>query len=285
MSEQRHVDHPPPPEAADDEITLSVVIPAYEEGRRIAETLRVTVAELARLGCRYEILVVDDGSRDDTFERAEALAAQGPAAPDGEIRVVRYNANGGKGYALKFGAARTRGEFVAFLDADLDLHPRLLARMLAVQRECGADIVIGSKRHPDSVIDYPAERRLYSSLYYYLIRLLFGLPVRDTQTGIKLLRGTFARQVLPFLHVNRFAFDLEMLAVAHHLGLRIAEAPIELSFQRRNGRIGAGDIRRICWDTAVIWCRLHFTSATRPRDLPTPVPIAGPATTGLPKDE
>ena len=263
-------------------VALSVVIPAYAEGARIAETLRVTAAELARLGCAYEVLVVDDGSPDDTCARAEAAAAA-LSRPGGAVRAVRYQANGGKGYALKFGAARTAGAFVAFLDADLDLHPRLLARLMAVQRAQAADLVIGSKRHPASVLEYPAERRLYSAVYARLIRLLFGLPVRDTQTGIKLLRGSFARGVLPRLHVNHFAFDLEMLVVAHRLGLRLAEAPIELTFRRYTGRVGPRQILRIMRDTAAIWWRLHRDPPAPLRD---PDDRAGPPTlAGLPEGE
>jgi len=239
-------------------VDLSVVIPAYNEADRIEETMRVTVEELNRLGCSYELVVVDDGSHDDTYRLAEQVASEQAAAHQGAVRVVTYTKNGGKGYAVKFGAAQTKGKFVAFLDADLELHPRLLARMLEIQRTSGSDIVIGSKRHPESVIDYPTERKLYSTVYYYLCRLLFGLPVRDTQTGIKLLRGDFAREVLPRLTVNRFAYDLEMLAVAHQIGLGIAEAPVQLMFNRRFRRIGVTDIWGICTDTAVIWWRLRF---------------------------
>jgi glycosyltransferase involved in cell wall biosynthesis len=268
------------PVAADgDAVDLSVVIPAYYEADRIGETIRVTVAELARLACTYELVVVNDGSRDETLRLAEQVAAEEIAADQGCIRVVGYEQNGGKGYAVKYGAARTRGRFVAFLDADLDLHPRLLRRMLAIQAESGADIVIGSKRHPQSVIDYPAERKLYSSAYYHLCRLLFGLPVRDTQTGIKLVRGAFAREVLPFLKVKRFAYDLEMLAVAHRLGLRIVEAPVELTFQRAFGRIGIRDIYGICADTAAIWWRLRLSPrhpAATAREHPTVVAVEEP---------
>lgn len=246
------------------DLDLSVVIPAYNEADRIAETVRVTIEELRKLDCTYELVIVDDGSADHTHRQAREVAAQQTEPGYGEVHVVTYDRNGGKGYAVRYGAACTKGKFVAFLDADLELHPRLLARLLKIQANTNADIVIGSKRHPDSVIDYPRERKLYSTIYYYLCRVLFGLPVHDTQTGIKLLRGDFARQVLPTLTVDRFAYDLEMLAVAHHLGLRIAEAPIELTFNRPFARINGGDIRRICVDTAVVWWRLRVSGKHHP---------------------
>ena len=247
-------------QALDDDaalVDLSVVIPAYNEADRIAETIRVTIEELRKLDCTYELVIVDDGSKDHTQHHAREVALEHTEPGRGEVHVVTYDRNGGKGYAVRYGAACTRGKFVAFLDADLDLHPRLLARLLRMQADSGADIVIGSKRHPDSVVDYPTERKLYSGVYYHLCRTLFGLPVRDTQTGIKLLRGTFARTVLPTLTVNRFAFDLEMLVVAHRLGLSIVEAPVDLTFRRRFGRIGIRAISGICVDTLMIWWRLR----------------------------
>jgi glycosyltransferase involved in cell wall biosynthesis len=243
-------------------VDLSVVIPAYNEADRIAETIRVTTEELRKLDCSYELLIVDDGSEDHTHHNAREVAEEYAEPGRGEVHVVTYDRNGGKGHAVRYGAARTRGVFVAFLDADLELHPRLLARLLKVQAETKADIVIGSKRHPESVIDYPRERKVYSTLYFYLCRLLFGLPVRDTQTGIKLVRGSFARQVLPLFQVDRFAYDLEMLAVGYNLGLSIVEAPIELTFNRPFGRIGLSDILGICWDTAAIWWRLRVWRQT-----------------------
>lgn len=248
-----------PPHPVERVVDLSVVIPAYNEAERIGDTIRVTVNELSRLDCCFEIVVVDDGSKDLTHRLASEVASSMDELEQGTVRVVTYEQNGGKGRAVKFGSAQTHGKDVAFLDADLELHPRLLGPMLEIKRRTGSDIVIGSKRHPKSLINYPLERKVYSILYYWLVRLLFGLPVHDTQTGIKIVPGSFARHVLPKLHVNRFAYDLEMLVVAHQIGLRIAEAPIELTFGRKFRRIGASAIRDICLDTWSVWLRTHFT--------------------------
>ena len=96
-----------------------------------------------------------------------------------------------------------------------------------------ADVVIGSKFHPESRVEYPRLRRIYSFFYYMLVRTLFGLPVRDTQTGIKLFKREVLERVLPRVLVKRFAFDLELLANAHHFGYRIVEAPVEVNFTPR----------------------------------------------------
>ncbi|MGI8551226.1 MAG: glycosyltransferase [Dehalococcoidia bacterium] len=257
IAEQEVIERVPTPLVA--VVELSVVIPAYNEAERIGDTIRVTAQELSRLDCCYEIVVVDDGSKDLTHRLASEAASSLADLERGTVRIVSYEQNCGKGRAVKFGTAQTRGKVVAFLDADMELHPKLLRPMLELRDRTGADIVIGSKRHPESVVNYPVERKIYSTLYYYLVNLLFGLPVRDTQTGIKVVPGAFARGVLPGLHVNRFAYDLEMLVVAHRLGLAIAEAPIELNFGRRFRRIGTAAIKGICLDTLSIWWRSHFT--------------------------
>ncbi len=243
-----------------EQLALSVVIPAYNEAGQIVETLRETYRELCLLEMSFEILVVDDGSIDGTYEEAQRYAQQLSRGNAHAIRVLRYEENGGKGRAVAYGVRHSSGAWVAFLDADLDLHPRLLGRLIDLQAQTAADIVIGSKRHPASVIDYPLMRRIYSSGYYLLCRLLFGLPVHDTQTGIKLLPGEFCRQIFPALHVQRFAFDLELLVRAHQSGLVIVEAPIEMTFRRRFGRIGLRDIAGITRDTFSLWWRLQRPS-------------------------
>lgn len=230
---------------------LSVIMPAYNEGENIAHTLRETVRCLN--GVPFELVVVDDGSRDNTAQVAQGVAQELP-----QVKVVRYQPNAGKGHALRYGAAQASGDYVAFVDADLDLHPRQLANLWRVMQETGADLVIGSKRHPESNLHYPWKRNLMSIVYYGMVRLLFGLPVRDTQTGLKLFKAEVLRRVLPRLVVKRFAFDLELLVVAHMLGYRFAEAPIELDYQRKMGRIRPRDVRNIILDTLGIFYRRYF---------------------------
>jgi len=124
---------------------------------------------------------------------------------------------------------------------------------------CGGwDVVVGSKRHPDSVVSYPRFRRLQSWLYQVLIRVLFHLNVRDTQTGLKLFRGDVLRAVIPLLAIKRFAFDLELLVVARKLGFgRIVEAPVQLSYRFATTTNAAAAFHAL-WDTAAIFYRLHF---------------------------
>jgi len=166
--------------------------------------------------------------------------------------------NLGKGRAIKKALHYLSGDYVVFLDADMDLHPVQVQTLFDIMRLDKADIVIGSKMHPNSIVDYPFDRRIISLVYYLLVKFLFNLPCHDTQTGLKLFKTEVLRKVLPRVLVKKFAYDLEVLANAHHLGFRIAEAPIVIKPQRRYGRIGFRAIVTTTWDTLAIFYRMHI---------------------------
>ncbi len=232
---------------------ISVVIPAYNEEGRIERCLHETHETMTALGARFEIIVVDDGSYDDTLSLAH-LAAEGL---DG-VRVIGYPENLGKGYALVEGAIEARGDLVLFVDADLEVHPRQLGLLYAVMVGLEADVVIGSKMHPSSTIDYPLKRRILSVGYFALVWALFRLPVRDTQTGLKLYRAEPLRRVAGRLLVKSYAFDLEALANVHRLGYRIAEAPVVVTRERDYPRVGGADALVVARDTLAIWYRMFI---------------------------
>lgn len=233
---------------------LSILMPAYNEASSIAENVCETVETMHALGMNFEIVVIDDGSLDGT----DAAASNALRAWPDHVRVVRCMRNEGKGNALICGASYSRGDYVAFLDADMDLHPEQLAGFFAVMEAAGADAVIGSKFHPDSIVDYPVLRRIYSFFYYLLVRTLFGLPVRDTQTGIKLFKRPVLDRVLPRILVKRFAFDLELLANVHHFGYRIAEAPVSVNFKRVCSRLRLPAVWNVFVDTLAIFYRMRI---------------------------
>ena len=233
---------------------ISVVMPAYNEAANIASNLLETVETLTDYAPDFEVIVVDDGSPDGTYlEAAKLLSSQA-----GRVRIVHYNQNQGKGNALMCGAWFARGEIVVFMDADMDLHPAQLPVFFEIMEASGADIVIGSKRHPLSKVNYPRNRRIYSAIYYAIIRLMFGLPVKDTQTGLKAFKREVLQRVFPRILAKRFAFDIEVLANAHRLGYKMVDAPVTLEFQRRFGRIKWRDIVAIMTDTAAIFYRMYI---------------------------
>jgi glycosyltransferase involved in cell wall biosynthesis len=231
---------------------ISVVIPAYNEAAHIQACLHETA--LALRGLDYEIIAVDDGSRDATYE--EMLTA---ASTNIRICPVCQPSNLGKGAALLFGCQHATGVMIAFLDADLELHPRQLLSFIKVMQETEADVVIGSKRHHDSRLTYPWFRHITSIAYSQMVQFLFGLDLRDTQTGIKLFRASVLHRVIPRLRVRRFAFDLELLVACNRFGYKIVPVPVVVSFQRaHSGRIGALAISRMFVDTLRILYQASF---------------------------
>jgi len=233
---------------------LSVIVPAYNESKAIAHNVRSIIDALSPCASALEIIIVDDGSDDETWRAAASIPQQAGVA----VRVLRYERNQGKGFAVTCGARHATGEFVAFLDADLDLHPDQIPGFFDILFAQKADAVVGSKWHPASSVDYPRWRRFLSRGYYGLVRVLFGLPLRDTQTGLKLFRARLLERVLPVLLTKRFAFDIELLAVAHRMGFRVVEAPVKLQFQRNIPRLRRSDVWLVLVDTLAIFYRVYL---------------------------
>jgi glycosyltransferase involved in cell wall biosynthesis len=232
-------------------VRLSVVVPAYKEGRRIYKNLTRLIAELDKLLVPYEVVVVSDGNIDATV--AEARRVKSAA-----VKVFHYPMNVGKGFALSCGVDQSVGDLVTFIDADMELDPANIAGFIDLMGSTGCDAVVGSKRHPQSRVMYPRLRRIQSALYQALVRVLFNLNVRDTQTGLKLFRRNVLKDAVPLLAIKRFAFDLELLVVARHLGYtKICEAPIQLNYQFES-TVNIGSAWRVLWDTAAIFYRLHI---------------------------
>jgi glycosyltransferase involved in cell wall biosynthesis len=229
---------------------LSVIVPAYREARHIQENLGKLLRELDGLGRTYEVIVVSDGNTDETAREAERVVSP-------HIKVIAYNRNMGKGYALRCGVAHSSGELVTFIDADMELDPRYIRGFIAVMESFDCDAVVGSKRHPMSSVNYPPARRFQSLMYQLLIRTLFHVKVRDTQTGLKLFRRDVLEEVVPLLAIKRFAFDLELLVVARQLGYtKVMEAPVDLNYKFES----TADLKatwRVLWDTAAIFYRLR----------------------------
>ena len=233
---------------------ISIIMPAFNETRRIVSSVKEVADTFNEFGCPWELVVMDDGSTDNTYYKVSALTKKYP-----DRLIVKKNPfNLGKGRAIKKALRYAKGDYIVWLDADMDLHPGQLQTLVDIMLLDNADIVIGSKMHPNSKVKYPLERKIISLVYYWLIRLLFNLPCHDTQTGLKLFKAPVLKKVFHRILVKKFAFDLEVLVNAHHLGYTIAEAPIKLNSQRRYGRIGLMAIFTTLWDTLAVFYRMNI---------------------------
>lgn len=235
---------------------FSLIIPVYKQANSIKRDLEDVISALATTKIDFEIIPVIDGMLDRSY--GEAKKVQDP-----RVRVVGYNTNHGKGYAVRYGFSQATGDVIGFKDAGGDLKAKALPLMLAQFEFEEADVIIGSKRHPDSKVDYPLYRTILSWVYQQLVKLLFGLNVRDTQVGMKIYKRRLLEDVLPRLLVKQFAFDIEMLAVAYHLGYRkIYEAPVQIDLFSAKSSISWNKmfrvIRNMLNDTLAVFYRLRI---------------------------
>lgn len=229
---------------------LSVIVPAYHDRERIRPNLERLGRALETTGLGWEVIVIVDGDA-LTYRHASMVS-------DERIQVHGYQANRGKGFAIRYGMTLARGQLITILDSDMDVAPEEIGRMVVLLRLYEADMVVGSKRHPLSRVHYPWFRRVQSACYQFVVRLLFRVKVRDTQTGLKLMRREVARRVLRVALVKRFAFDLELLALARRFGFgRIIEAPVTIDYQFAS-TTNLRAVFRVLWDTAAIFYRLRI---------------------------
>ncbi len=232
---------------------LSVIVPAYN-CKSIDRDLLGIQKYLEELNRPYEIICVVDGVKNDKDNTADvAKSVRGP-----RIKVFPYQKNRGKGYAVRFGMARARGGVIAFIDAGSDLSASGIGLALEHMKWYKADIIVGSKRHHASRVQYPWKRKVLSFIVQRATRYLFGIDVSDTQTGLKVFRREVLEKVLPRMLVKQWAFDLEMLAVAHRLGFtRIYESPVELQFNFASN-VGMNSVVNFATDFLAIFYRVHI---------------------------
>ncbi len=230
---------------------LSILMPFLNEEKIIVRNTHEVIRVLKELNFNYEIILIDDGSRDNSYKILKKEFSGHP-----RVKIVRNYHNFGKGWALKTGYEFSTGDYIMFLDSDLELSPYHIPNFFRVMIAEKADAVIGSKLHHDSILTYPLKRRIMSLVYYSVIKLLFGLPVMDSQTGIKLFKREALEMSLPKVLVKHFAFDIELLIVLHKNHKKIAPAPIELKYTRGSfGNIKLNMIIKTFIDTLAVFFR------------------------------
>jgi dolichyl-phosphate beta-glucosyltransferase len=206
---------------------LSIIIPAYNEESRIAPTVRDIVG-YCRSGQRaFEVILVDDGSRDGTTAVARVLSQEFP-----ELRVIRLAANHGKGYAVRSGVVNAIGRLVLFADAD-GATPIEEIERLESALDSGVDIAVGSRAFRGTGVQVHAKlyRHLIGRTFHLLVEWLADGGVKDTQCGFKLFRSAVAQDLFSRMRMNGFSFDVEVLVMARRRGYRVSEVPVNWTHQ------------------------------------------------------
>ena len=206
------------------QVDLSFVIPAYNEEVFIEDTIGTLDLVIKEKMSQYEIVVVDDGSEDKTFLKAMHYAER-----NGHVKVIRYARNLGKGFAIKTGVMESTGDVVIFIDGDMEIDLNTLSNY--VEALGSADIVIATKWHPDSTVSMAVSRKMLSRTFNVLVRILVGFNLKDTQVGLKVMKRSAVDKIFPRLAVKRYAFDVELLTLAHLHGLKIVELPVKLKLE------------------------------------------------------
>ncbi|MBI2846909.1 MAG: glycosyltransferase family 2 protein [Chloroflexi bacterium] len=205
---------------------LSIVIPAYNEEKRILPTLQSIMDYLEKQAYPWEVIVVDDGSIDTTAELVEEFASNHKG-----VHLIR-NPHRGKGYAVKTGMLAARGEYRFLCDADLSMPIEQLSRFIALGEH---DVAIGSREVAGARrIEEPAYRHIMGRVFNWLVRLLAVPGIRDTQCGFKGFRATAAKQLFPLQRLDGFGFDVEILFLAQKHRLRIVEVPIDWYYNKES---------------------------------------------------
>ena len=202
--------------------SISVIIPVYNEESKIHSLLAHIREILSETLLQYELIIINDGSTDNT-----ELVVADEGKLDNRIKLLSYKENRGKGHAVKMGVLNSKGDIVCFLDGDLDISPSEIKNYIKGLEGC--DLVIASKAHPLSIITAPFVRKMLSKMFSILVRVSVGINIKDTQSGLKIGNGNALRQIFNVMLVKRYAFDVEMLAIASKLNLKIKESPIEIT--------------------------------------------------------
>lgn len=233
---------------------LSLIIPVYKQEKTIVSNIKRIKKILDNIRYDYEIIVVVDGILDNSLENIKRAKID-------KVKTIGYEKNQGKGWAVRLGLLEASGDYAMFIDAGEEIDPNGISMLIAHMEWYDADIIVGSKRHPASQVIYPASRKILSYTYYYLVKILFGIKVRDTQAGIKIFKKKVLEKVLPRLVAKKFTGDLEMLVVAETLGFkRIYEAPVRLNYNLGSLSQAATwkSIIGILFDTFAIFYRKNF---------------------------
>jgi dolichol-phosphate mannosyltransferase len=204
---------------------ISIIIPCYNLENIVKTTVKNILENLEKFSDSFEILIVNDGSTDNTLEVIQDIKNNHEC-----IHVITYSQNKGKGYAVKTGILQSIGSYIVFIDGDLDITSDAIQNY--IEELNNFDLVIGSKSLQSSEIEIRQSRKILSDIFSSIVKFLTGLKIQDTQVGFKVGNGEDLRKIFKIMNIDGFAFDVELLVIATKLNLRIKEMPVKLKIMK-----------------------------------------------------
>jgi len=201
---------------------ITIIMPAYNVGNKIDTALKQLLKNLTQITNNYEIIIVDDGSQNPPQSNI--------ITTNNKIKIIKHPTNLGKGAAIKTGTKYATGQYTIIIDADGDINPKNLKQYITALKQY--DIIIASKRHPHSTYQAPTIRKILSTTYNILTKILLGIKTGDTQTGLKAFKTQHLKTIMKVIIVKRYTWDTEALAIANILKLKIAEAPVHIKQEK-----------------------------------------------------
>lgn len=232
---------------------VSILVPVYNMEKNIERNINILTEKISPFISNFEIIISDDGSEDNSKNVIEKICNENK-----NIIGVYSKENHGKGNALKRACEIANGKYIIFCDGDMEIDPSQLENFFEIMHKENADIVIGSKRHKNSVVNYSNVRKLISFVYFMFVKIFFHLPIQDTQTGLKLFKREAIINVFPRILVKAFAYDLEVLVACNSNGKKIASAPVIVNPNRHFGFIKLSVLWKTFIDTLAIFYRLNI---------------------------
>lgn len=233
---------------------FSLIVPIYRQEKTIVKNIFRVKSALDKIRYDYEIIAVVDGIIDSSLKKIKNARID-------KVKTIAYVKNQGKAHAIRLGMKKAKGDYVMFIDSGMEIDPNGISMLLEHMEWYNADIIVGSKRHLASQVNYTVTRKVLSQGYYYFVKFLFGIKIKDTQAGIKIFRKKVLEKILPKLVEKKFAGDLEMLVAANSSGFtRIYEAPIRLDYKlgKLTGAATMKSIVGIFLDTMALFYRANI---------------------------
>jgi glycosyltransferase AglD len=234
-------------------VDISIVLPAYNESKRLEESVKRTIGAVKKFAQSYEIIIAEDGSTDGTDRLSERLAKIYP-----NVKHLHSEKRLGRGLALKNAFRESKGKIIVYMDVDLATDLSHLRQLYETIKDEGYDLATGSRMLNESMVERSSSRQISSEVYNFMVRHMLGSRIRDHQCGFKAFRRKIALKLIDKVSDRHWFWDTEMLVMAYRSGYRIKEIPIKWKGGKETKVNVAKDSISMGWKIVRLWFRLNF---------------------------